>query len=45
MADIKICWNVYRDNWNTDNIEVYNVFNHSSFNKDIQELLKKKDIS
>lgn len=45
MADINLCWNVYRDNWNADKIEVFNVFKHSSFNKDIQELLKKKDIS
>lgn len=43
--NIKLCWNVYRDDWNANKIEVYNVFNHSSFNKDVQGLLMKKDIS
>lgn len=33
-------WNVYNHDINGGKIKVYNVFKHSSFNEDIQKLLK-----
>ena len=30
-------WNVYRENANTKKIEVYNIFDHASFKRDVQE--------
>ena len=30
-------WNVYRENANAKKIEVYNIFDHASFKRDIQE--------
>lgn len=35
-------WNVYRYNFNENKIEVFNIFNHESFRKDVESLLKKK---
>lgn len=35
-------WNVYRCDINQREIEVYNVFEHYSFNVDVEKLLKKK---
>ena len=33
-------WNVYRHNINSRKIEVYNIFDHYSFNKDVEKHLK-----
>lgn len=30
-------WNVYRENVNTKRIETYNIFEHASFRKDVEE--------
>ena len=30
-------WNVYRENANAKKIEVYNIFEHASFKRDVQE--------
>ena len=34
-------WNVYEYNINCRKIQVYNIFSHGSFNKEVKELLKK----
>ena len=31
MEELNICWNVYRESINNRKIDVYNVFEHSSF--------------
>lgn len=33
----KLCWNVYIENINARKIETYNIFDHSSFLKDVKE--------
>lgn len=35
-------WNVYRYDVNKGEVEIYNVFQHYSFNLDVEKLLKKK---
>ena len=35
-------WNVYKYNFNKNKIEVFNIFNHGNFRKDVESLLKKK---
>lgn len=30
-------WHVYRENINTRRIEIYNIFDHASFKKDVEE--------
>lgn len=35
-------WNVYREDFCTRDIIVYNVFNHGSFNDSVKKLMKKK---
>lgn len=30
-------WNVYRENANAKKIEIYNIFDHTSFKRDVQE--------
>lgn len=35
-------WNVYRHDVNSREIEVFNVFDHYSFNEDVGKILKKK---
>lgn len=37
-------WNVYREDFNRRAIVKYNIFDHSSFAKDVEKLLK-EDIS
>ena len=32
-------WNVYKENLNTREIEIYNIFNHAGFARDIENLL------
>lgn len=34
-------WNVFYHNWNSNKIEAFNVFGHSSFKKEVMECLKK----
>ena len=34
----KLVWNVYRHDINGKKIEIYNVFNHGSFNNDVAQL-------
>lgn len=34
-------WNVYFHNFNTNKIEEYNIFNHSSFRYEVKQLIKK----
>lgn len=36
-----LVWNVYTHNFNTNNIEVHNIFNHSALLNKIKELTKK----
>lgn len=36
-------WNVFRENWNTKEIEQFNIFEHSGFMKDVCEALKEKN--
>lgn len=38
----KLVWNVYYHDVNGEKIKVVNVFKHSSFNKDVEKLLKEK---
>ena len=33
----KLCWNVYVENINRRQIEIYNIFDHISFLKDVKE--------
>lgn len=33
-------WNVYKRNMNTNKIEIFNIFNHYSFSKSVEKLLK-----
>lgn len=35
-------WNVYRHDINSKEIKTYNVFDHYTFNQDVQKILKKK---
>ena len=35
-------WNVYLDDVNRREIKTYNVFNHSTFNEDVKELLQRE---
>ena len=37
-----LVWNVYSHDINSREIKTFNVFKHSSFNKDVEELLKEK---
>lgn len=34
-------WNVYYHNFNQNKIEIYNIFDHGSFNKSVKEILGK----
>ena len=34
----KLVWNVYIENINKSQIEVYNIFDHSGFNKDLLKI-------
>ena len=43
--EIKLQWNVYHFDFSNKDLHIYNVFEHRSFNNDVQELLKKKDIT
>ena len=38
---MKLQWNVYRENFNSKKIEVFNIFNHGRFYEDIKKDLKK----
>ena len=40
---MRLEWNVYRENWNNKEIEVFNIFNHSRFYEDVKTALKKFD--
>ena len=35
-------WNVYRHDINSRKIEIFNIFEHYSFNEDVNKILKKK---
>lgn len=36
-------WNVYRENFNSNEFEVFNIFNHTRFDADVNKALKKYD--
>ena len=38
-------WNVYFENFNKRKIEIYNIFDHTGFVKDLQKTLRKSDIT
>lgn len=38
-------WNVYKINHNTNQPEVFNIFNHTRFNKEMTDLLKSKNFT
>ena len=35
-------WNVYIEDWNTRNIELFNIFRHFSFNKSVKKIMEIK---
>ena len=36
-------WNVYRENWNSQKIETFNIFDHSRFYESVKKALEKFD--
>ena len=38
---MKLEWNVFKENWNSKEIDTFNVFNHSRFYEDVKKHLKK----
>lgn len=40
---MKLEWFVYRENWNSRKIEMFNIFDHSRFYNDVKKALKKFD--
>lgn len=43
MRNNKLVWNVYIENINAKEIEIYNIFEHTGFLKDIQKAFKESD--
>jgi hypothetical protein len=41
--NLELEWNVFREDWNSKKIEVFNIFNHSRFCEDVKKALKKFD--
>lgn len=37
----KLCWNVFYHNFNQDEIQLVNIFDHGGFSKEVNENLKK----
>lgn len=40
---MKLEWNVYKEDWNNNKIDVFNIFNHSRFYEDVKKALNKFD--
>lgn len=41
MDKLNLCWNVYEHELNSNEIKVYNIFDHGRFFEDVKESLKK----
>lgn len=42
MSKPNLVWNVYRNDFNSKEIKVFNVFNHYRFREDVEKLIKSK---